>query len=71
MFVVADRGEHEGHRVIDALNAAVGAGMVRACGIFVDAEAFVEGAGEFGAELKAIVRLDGSRVPPERDVAVD
>ena len=46
MFFVADHGEHEGHRVIDAIGA---------CGDFVDAEAIIEGAGEFGTELKAIV----------------
>ena len=30
-------GEHEGHRVIDALDTTVGAAMVGACGNFVDA----------------------------------
>ena len=47
MFFVTDHGEHEGHRVIDALNTAVRAGLVEACGGFVYAEALVEGAGEF------------------------
>ena len=48
MFFVADHGEHEGHRVIDAFDTAVGAGMVGACGNFVDVEALIESAGEFG-----------------------
>ena len=47
MFVVADHGEHEGHRVIDAFDTPVGAGMVT-CGNLVDVEALIESAGEFG-----------------------
>ena len=48
MFFIADRGEHEGHRVIGAFDTAVGAGIVGACGSFVDAEALIESAGEIG-----------------------
>ena len=49
MFFVADHGEHEGHRVIDAFDTAVGAGVIGACGDFDDAEALIESAGKFGA----------------------
>ena len=71
MFFVADHGEHEDHRVVDALDTAVGAGMVGARGDSVGAEALVEGVGEFEAELKAVCEKKGNRASPERDVAVD
>ena len=71
MFFIADRGEHEGHRVIGAFDTAVGAGIVGACGSFVDAEALIESAGDFGPELKAIVGKERNRASRERDVAVD
>ena len=32
MLFVANHGEHEAHRVIDALDTAVGADMTGACG---------------------------------------
>ena len=66
MFFVTDHGEHEGHRVIDALNTAVRAGLVEACGGFVYAEALVEGAGEFGEKLEAIVGKEGNGASQER-----
>ena len=37
LLFVSDHGEHEGHGVVDAFDAAVGARMVGACGYFVDA----------------------------------
>ena len=55
--------------MIDALDIAVGAAMVGACGIFADDEVLAEGAGEFTAELKAVVGKEGNRASPERDVA--
>ena len=54
--------------MIDTLDTAVGAGMVGACGNFVDAEVLVEGAGEFGAELKSVLGKTGNRGSLERDV---
>ena len=71
LFFVADYGEDDGHRVTDALDTAVGVGMVGACGNFVDAEALIESAGDFGPELKAIVGKERNRASRERDVAVD
>ena len=56
--------------MIDTLDTAVGAGMVGACGNFVDAEVLVEGAGEFGAELKSVLGKTGNRGSLERDVPV-
>ena len=57
--------------MIEALDVAVSAGVVRAGGDLVNAEALVEGAGKFRAELKSIVGKKGNGAPPERDVAVD
>ena len=39
--------------------------------VFVDAEALIEGAGEFGAELWTVVGKEGNGASPERDVSVD
>ena len=55
----------------DAFDAAVGAGVVRTRGDFVDAEALIEGAREFGAELKAVVGKESNGASPQRDVAID
>ena len=68
---VSDHGEHQGHGVVDAFDAAVGAGMVGTPGDFVDAEALIEGAREFGAELKAVVGKESNGASPQRDVAID
>ena len=50
MFVPA-HGEHQSHRVIDAFDTAVGAGVVGADGDIHDAQAFVDDAGMLRAEL--------------------
>lgn len=57
--------------MVDALDAAAGAGMVGAGGNVVDAEALVGGARMFGAELEPIVGKESKGSSPERDVAVD
>ena len=50
LFVPA-HGEHQSHRMIDAFDTAVGAGVVGAGGDLIDAQAFVDGAGTLRAEL--------------------
>ena len=57
--------------MIEAIDAAVSAGLVGADGDFVDAEALVEGAGKFRAKLKSIVGKEVNWASPEQDVAVD
>ena len=57
--------------MVNAFDSAVGAGVVRARGDFVDAEALIESAGEFGAELWTVVGKKGNGASPERDVSVD
>ena len=57
--------------MVDAFDAAVGAGMVGTPGDFVDAEALIEGAREFGAELKTVIGKESNGASPERDVAID
>ena len=57
--------------MIEALAAAVGAGVVGAGGDPVNAEALVEGAGKYRAKLKPIVGKEYNGASPERDVAVD
>ena len=64
-------GKHQGHRMIEALDAAVGAGVVVAGGSLVNAEALIEGTGKFRSNLKSIVGMEGNGASPERDVAVD
>ena len=46
-------------------------GWIGALGNFVDTEALVERAGEFGADLKVIIGKKRNRASPERDVAVE
>ena len=48
---VAAQGEHLGHCVVDALDAAITAGVVRTGVDLVDAKAFDEGVRELGAIL--------------------
>ena len=60
MFFVVDRGENDGHCVIDAFYTAVGARMVGACGNFVDAAAIVESAEEFKTQWNVIVGNEGN-----------
>ena len=51
----------------DALDTAVGARVVGACGNLVDAEVVVEGEGKFGAKLESVVgkKSDGVSIPRE------
>lgn len=44
--VIDSRGEHEGHRVINAVDTTVGAGKFESGGDLVNAEALVDGAGK-------------------------
>ena len=46
--------------MIDTLDTAVGAGMVGACGNFVDAAAIVESAEEFKTQWNVIVGNEGN-----------
>ena len=55
LLFVADHSEHEGHGVVDTLDAAVGARVVEAGGNLIDAKADVEGEGKFGTNLKFVV----------------
>ena len=57
--------------MVNALDDAVGAGVVGARGDFVDTEALIEGARELGAELKAVVGKESNGASPERDVVID
>ena len=56
---VDHHGKHQGHRIIEALDAAVSSGMVGAGGDLVNAEALVEGAGKFRAEFEVHCRKEG------------
>ena len=38
---------------------------------FVEAEALIEGAREFGAEMKTVAEKESNGASPERDVAID
>ena len=71
LLFVDHHGKHQGHRMIEALAAAVSAGVVGAGGYLVCAEALVEGAGKVRAKLKSIVGKEGNGAYSERDVAVD
>ena len=51
LLFVDHHGEHQGYRMIEALDAAVSAGVVGAGGDLVNAEALVEGAGKFRSAL--------------------
>ena len=57
--------------MVNLLDAAVGAGVVGVRGGFVGAEAHVEGARDFGAQLKTAFGKESSRASPERDAAID
>ena len=57
--------------MVDAFDAAVGAGVVGACGDFVDAEALVEGTREFTPELNTVVGKESNGASTESDVAID
>ena len=66
LLFVDHHGKNQGHRMIEVLHAAIGAG-----GHLVNAEALVEGAGKFRAKLKSIVGKECNGASPERYVAVD
>ena len=55
LLLVADHGEHEGHSVVGTLDTTVDARVAGADGNLVDAEAVVEGEGEFGANQESAV----------------
>ena len=57
--------------MIEALDAAVSAGVVGAGGDLVNAEALVKSAGKVRSKLKSVVGNEGDEASPERDVAVD
>ena len=57
--------------MVNALDSAVGAGVVTARWDFVDVEALIESAGEFGAELWTVVGEKGDGASPEGDVTID
>ena len=56
LLFVSDNGEHLGQDVVDALDAAVGAGMVGAGVDLVDPKAVVNGAGKLGSEVESVIR---------------
>ena len=56
LLFVAEHGEHLGQGVVDALDAAVGAGVVGAGVDLVDPKAVVNGAGKLGSEVESVVR---------------
>ena len=62
LFLVA--AEHLGHCVVDALDAAIDSGVVRAGADLVDAKAFADGVGELRGKLLPIVRDEGDGRPP-------
>lgn len=49
-------GQHYGHGVVDSLDAAIGAGVVRGGVDLVNTNAFVEGVGGSGGKLQAVIR---------------
>ena len=71
LLLVEAHGYHEGHGVVDALDAAVGEWVVGAGVDLVDAETFVEGDGELSGELHAVVGDESHGAPPKRYVLVD
>ena len=60
-----------GHSAVDALYAAIGAGMVRTDADLVDAKAFVDGAVVCLGKLSPVARDEGDEALPLRDVLVD
>ena len=71
LLLVEAHGYHEGHGVVDALDAAVGEWVVGAGVDLVDAETFVEGDRELPGELHAVVGDESHGAPPTRYVLVD
>ena len=67
----SNHGEHQGHGVVDAFDAAAGAGVVGACGEIVDAEALIEGARESRADLNTVIGKESNGASPKGDVAID
>lgn len=57
--------------MVEAFGAAVDLWVIRFGSHFVDAQQTVDGRGEFGSELKAFVRDEGSRTFLQGDVVVD
>ena len=55
LLFVADHGEHEGHGMVNTRDTAVGTRVVGTGGNLIDAEAVVEGEGEFGPKLESVV----------------
>ena len=64
LLLVEAHGYHEGHGVVDALDAAVGEWVVGAGVDLVDAETFVEGDRELPGELHAVVGDESHGAPP-------
>ena len=56
LLFVSDHGEHLGQDMVDALDAAVGAGVVGAGVDLVGPKALVYGASKLGSEVESIVR---------------
>ena len=71
LLLVAAHGQHQSHGVVDTLYAAIRAGVVRAGVDLVDAKALVEGVGEFGCEVQAVIGDEREGALPMRNVLVD
>ena len=68
---VSDHGEHLGQDMVDALDAAVGAGVVSAGVDLVDPKAVVIGVSKLGIEVESVVREERHWAAPKGDVFVD
>lgn len=56
LLLVEAHGQDQGHDVVDTLYVAIGAGVVQASVDIVDDTVLVEGVGELGITLQAVVR---------------